>query len=110
MKIKQINGKVSVTNKQVEEENDETKTVQKQSIAEVFMKEMRTGGTASLNAEHKRKPFLSYFIHKKDEVMEAKRSKAFLPIDEFVELVHFKFGIPLIVLDFIDYVTGSDFI
>ena len=71
---------------------------------------MRTGGTASFNAEHKRKPFLSYFIHKKDEVMEAKRNKAFLPIDEFVELVHFKFGIPLIVLDFLDYVTGSDFI
>ena len=74
------------------------------------MKEMRTGGTASFVAEHKRKPFLSYFIHKKDEVMDAKKSKAFLPIDQFVENVHFKFGIPLIVLDFLDYVTGSDFI
>jgi len=27
-----------------------------------------------------------------------------------MEKVHFKFGIPLIVLDFLDYVTGSEFI
>ena len=30
--------------------------------------------------------------------------------DDFVERIEFKFGLPLIVLDFIDQMAGSDFI
>ena len=61
-------------------------------------------------AEHKKKPQMSYFIHKKDEIYESKNSKAFLKEEDFCERVNFKFGVPLIVLDFIDYLCGSNFI
>lgn len=53
---------------------------------------------------------MSYFIHKKDEIYESKNSKAFLKEEDFCERVNFKFGVPLIVLDFIDYLCGSNFI
>ena len=53
---------------------------------------------------------MSYFIHKKDEIYESKNSKAFLREDDFCDRVNFKFGVPLIVLDFIDYLCGSKFI
>ena len=36
--------------------------------------------------------------------------KAFLKEDDFCERINFKFGVPLILLDFIDYLCGSDFI
>ena len=39
-----------------------------------------------------------------------KNSKVYLSKKQFLEQVNFKFGIPLIVLDFFDYMTGSDFI
>jgi hypothetical protein len=53
---------------------------------------------------------MSYFIHKTDEIYKDQQIKAFLTEEEFVERIEFKFGIPLVVLDFIDYMTGSDFI
>lgn len=53
---------------------------------------------------------MSYFIHKKDEIYESKSSKAFLKEDEFCDKINFRFGLPLIVLDFIDYLCGSNFI
>lgn len=53
---------------------------------------------------------LSYFIHKTDEIYEKHKVKAFLSEEDFVEKVNFRFGLPLIVLDFIDNMTGSDFI
>ena len=61
-------------------------------------------------AEHKKKPQMSYFIHKKDEIYQNKHSKAFLNEEDFCDKINFKFGVPLIVLDFIDYICGSDFI
>ena len=60
--------------------------------------------------EQKKKPMLSYFIPKTDDIYNRAREKAFLSEDDFVERVDFKFGLPLVVLDFIDHIAGSDFI
>ena len=45
---------------------------------------------------------ISYFIHKTDDIYESKKSKVFLTEDEFIDNIDFKFGIPLVVLDFMD--------
>lgn len=71
---------------------------------------MRSQGLVQFTTEHKKKPMLSFFIHKMDEIYEKHSVKAFLSEDDFVEKVNFRFGLPLIVLDFIDIITGSDFI
>lgn len=53
---------------------------------------------------------MSYFIHKTDNIYESKKSKVFLSEDEFIENIEFRFGIPLVILDLIDQITGSDYI
>ena len=53
---------------------------------------------------------MSYFIHKTDKPYAEFQKKAFLSEADFCDRVKFKFGIPLIVLDFIDYMTGYGFI
>ena len=53
---------------------------------------------------------MSYFLAKKDEICDSKNSKAFLREEDFVDRINFKFGIPLAVLDFFDYIAGSSFI
>ena len=80
---------------------------------------MHTQGTLQYVAEHKKKPGLSYFINKTDDKFgskpsadlnhECKTKKAYLSEKEFQE-INFKFGLPLIVFDFVDYMIGSDLI
>ena len=45
-----------------------------------------------------------------DKKYEYGNNKVFLDADQFCDQIQFRFGIPLIVLDFIDFMTGSDFI
>ena len=81
---------------------------------------MRIQGSQQYFAEHKKKPGLSYFVNKTDDIFggkpgadthrECKPRKAYLNESEFQELIQFKFGLPLIVFDFIDYMIGSDLI
>ena len=74
---------------------------------------MHAQGAQYLAGEHKKKPFLSYFIHKTDEIFNregSKDKKAFFTEDEFLDTIQFRFGIPLVCLDFIDMMTGSDLI
>ena len=53
---------------------------------------------------------MGFFLAKTDEIYDSKNNKAFLREDEFVDRIDFKFGMPLIVLDFLDFMTGSNFI
>ena len=53
---------------------------------------------------------MGFFLAKKDEICESEDTKAFLREEEFVEKINFKFGVPLVVLDFLDFITGSNFI
>jgi len=98
--------------------NAESKHVK--NVTEASLREMRMQGSQQYGAEHKKKPGLSYFINKTDEMFgskpgadmnrECKARKAYLNETEFQEMIDFKFGLPLIVFDFVDYMVGSDLI
>ena len=91
-----------------EKENEKNKT-QKRNVTDASLTEMRAQGALQFAAEQKKKPMLSYFIHKTDDIYKRQEVKAFLNEADF-DSINFKFGIPLVVLDFIDYMAGTDFI
>lgn len=61
-------------------------------VADQSLKEMRSQGAQQFAAEHKKKPMISYYIHKTDSIYQAqKKSKVFLTEDEFIENIEFRF-------------------
>lgn len=93
----------------IAEKDTEKNKAQKRNVTDASLSEMRAQGALQFAAEQKKKPMLSYFIHKTDDIYKRQEVKAFLNEGDF-ESISFKFGLPLVVLDFIDYMTGSDFI
>jgi hypothetical protein len=84
-------------------------------------KEKETGGKAktgiaSMNAEaltqdvKQRRGSWGFITHQANRLYGTKSQLPQLSLDDFVHNVEFTYGIPLIVLDFIDSLTGSDFI
>ena len=78
---------------------------------------MRDQGDQQFKAEHKKKPCISYFIHKSDVHYENKvyrsegeyndkSKKAYINAEVF-DKIEFRFGLPLIVFDFIDYLVAQ---
>ena len=53
---------------------------------------------------------MSHFLKEVGKVHNSKETSPFLNQNEFCDRVQFTFGVPLIVLDFIDTLTGSCFI
>jgi len=88
----------------------EVSQAKRQNATEASLREMRIQGAQQFAAEQKKRPVLSYFINKASEHYDLSKARAFLKEEEFLERVNFKFGVPLTVLDLIDYLTGSDFI
>ena len=89
----------------------------RQNVTDQSLREMREQGDQQFKAEQKKKPIVSYFIHKSDVHYEKKiprtegeyadkAKKAFINAEVF-DKVEFRFGLPLIVYDFIDYICGS---
>jgi len=93
----------------IAEKDTEKNKAQKRNVTDASLSEMRAQGALQFAAEQKKKPMLSYFIHKTDDIYKRQEVKAFLNEGDF-ESISFKFGLPLVVLDFIDNMTGSDFI
>ena len=91
-------------------EKTETNKIKRDGVTETSLREMRTQGAKQFQDEHKKSPLVSYFISKTDEIYKSHQSKAFLTEQDFIDRIKFKFGIPLVVLDFIDFVVGSDLI
>ena len=103
----------------VRNEADNTKP-NRQNVTDQSLREMRDQGDQQFKAEHKKKPCVSYFIHKSDVHYENKvyrsegeyndkSKKAYINAEVF-DKIEFRFGLPLIVFDFIDYVCGSKLI
>ena len=73
-------------------------------------------GIAYMNVEglqqdlKQRRGSLGHVIHQANKLYGTRGQLPQLSLDDFVNHVEFKFGIPLIVLDYIDALTGSDFI
>ena len=57
-----------------------------------------------------RRGSLGHVINQANKLYGTRNQLPQLTLDEFVNNVNFQFGVPLIVLDYVDAITGSDFI
>ena len=73
-------------------------------------------GIASMNTEaltqdvKQRRGSWGFITHQANRLYGTKNQLPQLSLDDFIHNVEFTYGIPLIVLDFVDSLTGSDFI